>query len=690
MIKVNRGAPPQTGIELENEIKKLQEYINFVILENESIKRKNIIKTFKEFNLKGVHRLNQDWYRRIYEVFNYKCAYCETSINIYSQRPLDHFRPLRVADNQSEFGIQYVWLAYDWNNLYPVCTTCSNNKMNVFPVRGKRINIYEETRKEKAMLIDPCFDLPEKHLYFDSNGKVFAKTEKGKHTIDLLKLNRSDLVFQREGCFHQCGNVIDNDITDLLLIEHRAVVKQYLANYLRAMHDDELKSFINVPSNKRVLEELYQEKITMRKMKSIILTFSNNNRLLPEESYREYQRAFIKNLVVNNIRGISFKHEFQFRDKTPWLMILGENGTGKTTLLQAITLGLVGEDTRLRIGNISYSYNEGSVIITFKDKLGGNQTFFHDRNRYSKLDIKDIAVAAYGAVRIISKNVRELDFRDSIHDVKNLFPTSNYSHFLVNPSIWLKSERDIQKVSEAILEILPIENFNALEFHKYSNKFYVSFKDNSKMELQELSSGYQTIIALILDIMRTICSTDANKGRYSDGIILIDEIDAHLHPSWKIKIVEQLRIVFPNIQFIATTHDPLCLRGLEKDEIIVIKKENGRRNVLTELPYQGDLRIDQLLTSDLFGLYSTLDPAMNDLLNEKYINLNKSSSNMKNKEENSVSKENVNIKYFGYQEKERIMFEIIDEAIARKKANRTLKIDDKTAKKILDLWGLND
>ena len=60
------------------------------------------------------------------------------------------------------------------------------------------------------------------------------------------------------------------------------------------------------------------------------------------------------------------------------------------------------------------------------------------------------------------------------------------------------------------------------------------------------------------------------------GVVLIDELDLHLHPKWQMKIVEDLRKVFPNIQFICTTHSPILLRSIEKEKIIIL--ENGEQS----------------------------------------------------------------------------------------------------------------
>jgi hypothetical protein len=83
--------------------------------------------------------------------------------------------------------------------------------------------------------------------------------------------------------------------------------------------------------------------------------------------------------------------------------------------------------------------------------------------------------------------------------------------------------------------------------------------------------------------------------------------------------VESLRKAFRRVQFIVSTHDPLCLRGLENDEAIVLRRTSRRRiYVVPDLPPLKGMRVDQLLTSEYFGLDSTMDPTVERQYRELY------------------------------------------------------------------------
>src|SRR3546814_7015536 len=81
--------------------------------------------------------------------------------------------------------------------------------------------------------------------------------------------------------------------------------------------------------------------------------------------------------------------------------------------------------------------------------------------------------------------------------------------------------------------------------------------------LSIVSSGFRSVLAMICDVMRGLLGTEDEKGSSlanARALVLVDEIEAHLHPRWKLRIMKGLREALPNVTFIVTTHDPLCLR----------------------------------------------------------------------------------------------------------------------------------
>lgn len=138
------------------------------------------------------------------------------------------------------------------------------------------------------------------------------------------------------------------------------------------------------------------------------------------------------------------------------------------------------------------------------------------------------------------------------------------------------------------------------------------------VSLQDLSDGYRSMLALCIDLFRwlVIAFPDAPNPMNCPGIVLIDELDAHLHPKWQQQIGHWLCEKFPNIQFIITTHSPFLAQMEDKGQNIKLAKKEGSVGVLlTEEAFQ-DLRADQILQSPLFNLESLYSPPTQAKLNK--------------------------------------------------------------------------
>ena len=140
----------------------------------------------------------------------------------------------------------------------------------------------------------------------------------------------------------------------------------------------------------------------------------------------------------------------------------------------------------------------------------------------------------------------------------------------------------------------------------------------TSIPLEELSDGYQSMVALTADILKIMLETWPSAEK-SQGIVLLDEIDVHLHPRWKIEIVSRLRRTFPRVQFIITTHDPLCLMGTQSGEVHVLHRDaDTERIVATQFDVPPGTTADRVLTGFWFGLPSTMDRGTLGMLQEYY------------------------------------------------------------------------
>jgi len=98
-----------------------------------------------------------------------------------------------------------------------------------------------------------------------------------------------------------------------------------------------------------------------------------------------------------------------------------------------------------------------------------------------------------------------------------------------------------------------------------------------KLKFSQLSDGYRNIIGMVADIAYRCIKLNPHLGKNAvketPGIVLIDELDLHLHPNWQRRIVEDLKNTFPNIQFIATTHSPFIIQSLRAEELRILDED---------------------------------------------------------------------------------------------------------------------
>lgn len=164
----------------------------------------------------------------------------------------------------------------------------------------------------------------------------------------------------------------------------------------------------------------------------------------------------------------------------------------------------------------------------------------------------------------------------------------------------------------------------------------------STLNLSELSDGYRSFLALALDILRHATDVFGSKIRtlaedvpkdervvpgetvefqkrlMVEGIVLIDEVDAHLHPSWQRTIGFMLQKVFPNIQFIVSTHSPFVVQAASNGGLFVLRAAPDGNSVRVVQPVKSvrGWRAEAILTSELFGLEETVDTETEEILRE--------------------------------------------------------------------------
>ena len=108
------------------------------------------------------------------------------------------------------------------------------------------------------------------------------------------------------------------------------------------------------------------------------------------------------------------------------------------------------------------------------------------------------------------------------------------------------------------------------------NEFAIKEADGTVIRFTALSDGYRNVIKIVSEIATKMCILNPYLGKSAleetPGIVVIDEIDLSLHPTWQRRIIRILKTLFPKIQFVCATHSPFIIQSLEPGELIVLDK----------------------------------------------------------------------------------------------------------------------
>ncbi len=322
-----------------------------------------------------------------------------------------------------------------------------------------------------------------------------------------------------------------------------------------------------------------------------------------------------------------------------WTALLGENGSGKSCWLQALGLALAADrlDDLLVTAKLDWSRmlrrgaKRGRVLVRL---IGGSRLdlrFNANRHWWVGPDGKKLGepprmaayIRGYGATRLLEGGpVDAADGAAAQVRLANLFDPR---------APVLDAEQWLLALEEGDFNVAAVTLSGFLQDDRRPLSADPAAPDQPPLMTREggevlvggdplsyLSDGYRAVITLVCDIMAGL-GAGLSDLRNATGVVLIDELGSHLHPRWKMEITGRLRRELPNVQFFVSTHEPLCLRGMFKNEVVrVVKRQPPHEpgepfppgkveySVIDRSP--SDYRVDQLLTSEFFGLDTTIDP----------------------------------------------------------------------------------
>lgn len=382
------------------------------------------------------------------------------------------------------------------------------------------------------------------------------------------------------------------------------------------------------------------------------------------ENFKGFKSFNDLDFLYPSISKIKLKSSFQ-TDNVRYKninVILGNNSSGKTAFLKAIALSSLGPSVNtipfpkrmwLR-RSVSETVTKGKISAQFvpneQDGVKFNRVESrmsiskgegnNDRIIWSHSQMKNwhpvyeinpsaLFLVGYGANRTVElpeyfkPTERKSGPEDRQIKIQSLFEET---YQLIPLNAWLPSMRENNRGRYVqFIDLLAIitgdPNFKITE--ELDGDQFIFEKEGVKIPFDALSDGYRAFVGWVGDLLYHI-EKSAPSGKKlvdNEGIVLIDEIDLHLHPAWQMKILPLLAKALPNIQFIVTTHSPLIVGSVEWQNIIYLTQDDeGWTTPRREERNTYGLDSDQILVSKLFGLQTTRNKETADQLRKLSLN----------------------------------------------------------------------
>ena len=331
----------------------------------------------------------------------------------------------------------------------------------------------------------------------------------------------------------------------------------------------------------------------------------------------------LKGIDIKNYQGIIEASIDNIPFNTQWLFVTGENGYGKTSFMQAIALCLSNNsdlekflEEKTEIKTTIIFENDEDFVFKRQGSYNSGASLRYSQN-----------IIGYGPARLNTKAAKSQN--QDIKSQDNVISLFDTEALLRNLKHELFSANDYDKDAFVALNNIIIEVTNKKITGLSVGKEDVFLRENVKGEelppipLIKLAAGFRNIINIVGDIFIRLSKAFAHS-RYKEffGIVLIDEIENHLHPHIQKGLVIALSKVFPHIQFIVTTHSPIPLLGAPANSKILHVERSARKGVeIRSLDYVDfkNLLPNALLTSEAFD-FQDIKPISNISVDELDVN----------------------------------------------------------------------
>lgn len=366
----------------------------------------------------------------------------------------------------------------------------------------------------------------------------------------------------------------------------------------------------------------------------------------PGEKKERRPSSWLQRLRLENV-GPFDDQTFEFN--RGWNVLFGDNGVGKSSVLKAIAVGICGQEARpyarqlIKVGRpkatITFdiaSETDGKVLtrtyITnlLRAGVGAEVESIPTRALEAEnlLSLGFPPLRAAGGNKITDSHVGEMERPDAVDllplltgepdvrldKLKNwIIERDHIGKSDVSEEVKSRTKRLIEDFFEVIRELTPGVDLELSEIDVPRKRVMVKTPDGV-IPIDYVSQGTSSLISWIGVLLRRLFEmySDQDEPRKQYALVLVDELDAHMHPQWQQQLPRRLRHLFPSAQVIATTHSPLLVPSLEPGEIFALRRDPLSHRVLVEKPtadFSG-YRADQILTSPIFRLLTSRDPEL--------------------------------------------------------------------------------
>lgn len=343
-------------------------------------------------------------------------------------------------------------------------------------------------------------------------------------------------------------------------------------------------------------------------------------------------------------------------------VLVGKNGSGKTAILDAAAIALnnfilhahgigTGHDSSLSkndLSNKNQQFNLCSISTTLQNNNTNISIKIDNQGCLIEGDLAHLHISHlkeyflysyYTTIRMQAKEniYYDINNRNNSHNPADAYANCFQPGLSFGDTLaWIDThdadearrfrdgdedyrDPELSAMREAVEKALP--DFGGLRFRGTTNEILVTRKtDGQKLSFWQLSDGYRAMLALILDLARRMAI--ANGERYtaegrsiltSPAIVLIDEIELHLHPGWQQTVLPSLREIFPNTQFIVSTHSPQVLSSIEPQHVRILGPDGC-------IPYDGVTygAESSRLLEDIFGIELRSESKAKKMLDEYF------------------------------------------------------------------------